>query len=227
MYTLSEAKKKYESYIETNKGNAGMTLSQYCETFMNVKYEDLYAFISLDVESDGLWGKPFAISVVCYNVFGKELEAHTWSLRNLDSVVKNEWVRENVLPVLDFKPYQNVVRHFDDSYEHMMKNFAEFWLQHKDENAIWHMGHVVEANLFKELHNMNYIGDFDAPYCPIEVSGFLKYLRYPADSVDGFANYWGIKVEGSTHDPLYDARIAAKVFFYICEERDGRGHYNS
>lgn len=49
------------------------------------------------------------------------------------------------------------------------------------------MGHIVEANLFKELVSSGYIGEWDAPYTPIEVSALLAVCKYDMDSVDKLA----------------------------------------
>lgn len=219
MITYNEAKIKYEQYTKGAVGNKSLiSFEDFCKEELNVEIKDLYAFISLDVESDGLWGNPFCIAVACYNIHGEELEAHTWCLHELDKNVKNDWVKENVLPNLDFSLQTNVVRHYYSKYKDMMRGFASFWEDRKSMITVWHMGHVVEANLFKELHTLGYIQDFDAPYCPVEVSAYLKVAGYSGDSVDSYARYRNIEIPGSTHDPLYDCRVAMAVYMDLSEK---------
>lgn len=164
-------------------------------------------YFSVDAETDGLWGNVFAVAAIVYDQFGKEIERI--ALRLPDSVIENEWVKDNVLPQLD----ELKITH--SSYEEMMKEFSDFYLKHKDATALWHMGHIVEAHLFREMHRLGYIGDWDAPYVPIEVASYLEMAGEAADSVDTYAIKNSIKVDGNTHNPLYDCEVAAKVFFHL------------
>ena len=123
-----------------------------------LRLEEGKRYLSLDVETDGLWGKPLAIGLIIYEVIEEKLrkiEEISWRLPN--SVVKNEWVISNVLPTLDF-PVTN------ESYEEMLKDFSEKYMSKKNATVIWHMGHIVESHLFRELHRLGFIGDWDAPY---------------------------------------------------------------
>ena len=129
-----------------------------------IRLEEGKRYLSLDAETDGLWGNPFAIGLIIYEVIeGKlrKIEEVSWRLPN--SVVKNDWVISNVLPTLDF-PVTN------ENYEEMLKDFSEKYLPKKDATVIWHMGHIVESHLFRELHRLGFIGDWDAPYLPLSVS---------------------------------------------------------
>ena len=168
-------------------------------------------YLSLDAETDGLWGNPFAIGMIIYEVIeGKlrKVEETFWRLPN--SVVKNDWVISNVLPTLDFP-----VTH--ESYEEMLKDFSEKYMSEKNATVIWHMGHIVETHLFRELHRLGFIGDWDAPYVPVEVSALLAVVGEKPDSVDAYAEKHSIeKPAGSTHNPLYDCEVAAKVFEHLC-----------
>ena len=176
-----------------------------------LRLEENKRYLSLDAETDGLWGNPFAIGMIVYELIGGKLvklEETFWRLP--DSVVKNEWVVSNVLPTLDFP-----VTH--ESYEEMLKNFSGKYMSEKNATMLWHMGHIVESHLFRELHKFGFIGDWDAPYVPVEVSALLAVAGEKADSVDTYAEKYGIgKPTGSTHNPLYDCEVTAKVFEHLC-----------
>ena len=114
------------------------------------------------------------------------------------------------LPTLDFP-----VTH--ESYEEMLKDFSDEYMSKKNATVLWHMGHIVEAYLFRELNRLGFIGDWDAPYVPVEVSALLAAVGEKADSVDSYVEKYNIeKPDGSTHNPLYDCEVAAKVFEHLC-----------
>lgn len=163
---------------------------------------------SLDAETDGLWGKPFAIAAIVYD---GEKEVDKFVARLPNEVVTNKWVIDNVLPTLD----SMLITH--ESYENMLSDFALFYMKHKDATALWHMGHVVESFLFREMVRLGLIGEFDAPYTPIEVSAYLKQAGENPASVDEYVKRHGLDISdyGSTHNPLYDCEVAARVFFHI------------
>ena len=162
--------------------------------------------ISIDAETNGLWGRTFAVAAVVYE---NEKEVDRFVARIGDENITNEWAINNVLPTLNFDP-----THQD--YEGMLYAFSQFYLKHKDATALWHMGHVVEAFLFRECVRLGYIGEWDAPYCPIEVSEHLRQASEKPDSVDSYAEKHGIELpSGSTHNPTYDCEVAARVFFHL------------
>jgi hypothetical protein len=154
---------------------------------------------SVDAETNGLWGQPFAIGAVVYK---NGVEVNRFQARMPDSVVDNQWVKENVLPALDMP-----VTH--DSYERMLWEFSRFYFMHKDATVLWHMGHVVEAFLFRECVRLGFLGEWDAPYTPIEVSETLRLAGQNADSVDKYLHAYMIeKPQGSSHNPVFDCICA-------------------
>lgn len=168
-------------------------------------------FMSIDAETDGLWGTPFAVAAVVYKVLnGKLLEEDRICLF-YGADIKNAWVKENVIPALEMLPTNS-------SYQTMLEEFANFYMENKSATVIWHMGHVVEAYIFRELQSLGYIGEWDAPYTPVEVATMLQLAGYDPSSVDTYAkeNEIVLTKGGSTHNPLYDCIVAAKVFEHIC-----------
>ena len=167
-------------------------------------------YMSIDAETDGLWGKPFAVAAVVYRVFEGGLVEDDRICLFYGADIKNEWVKANVLSTLNMEPTNSI-------YENMLEEFAHFYMEHKDATVLWHMGHVVEAYLFRELQSLGFIGEWDAPYTPIEVATMLALAGKDPSSVDTYARENEIVLpEGSTHNPLYDCIVAAKVFEHIC-----------
>lgn len=166
-------------------------------------------FISIDAETNGLWGSPFAVAAVVYSETGQELSRATFRCPIVGET--NEWVAENVIPQMDG------IAETHSSYEDMLQAIGAWWLENKaDATALWHMGHVVESFLFRELVRVGSIGEWDAPYVPVEVSQVLADKGFRPDSVDSYLETKGLpkpELVGGTHNPLYDAVVAATVYF--------------
>ena len=165
---------------------------------------------SFDAESDGLWGSVFAIAAIVYDENGKEEGRFLGRLP--DKVVTNDWVKENVLPQLADVP----ITHQD--LGDLLADFAEFYLAKKAEaDVIVHMGVPVESNLLQEMYSRGLIGDWDGPFPLIDLAGMLLQAGEDPTSVDGYAEKFGLKVGdfGSSHNPLYDSEVAARVFLHL------------
>lgn len=180
---------------------------------------------SIDVESNGLWGNPIAIGAIVYDKGGNEIDS--FGLKLPDEFVTNNWVRENVLPNIQNMKTFNMIHipclfnnraDKEKTYYKFLEEFRNFYMKYKENfDVLYHMGHVVESNLFKEMKRLNLIGDFDAPYVPIEVSAYLQMAGEPADSVDKYVEKYKVLTEdyGSTHNPLYDCEVAYKSYRHI------------
>lgn len=106
-----------------------------------------------------------------------------------------------------------------NTYEKMLADFAEFYLRHKsDSDIICHVGMPVEAHLIREMHRLGLIGDWDAPFPLIDIAGNLKQVGEDPISVDAYAKKYGLEISdyGTTHNPLYDCEVAAKVYMDLC-----------
>lgn len=163
---------------------------------------------SFDAETNGLWGKAFSIAAIVYD---NGVEVSRFIGRCPIEGEINSWVAENVLPKME----DISVSH--DSYDELLKSFAEFYLANKaDASIIVHMGVPVESSLLKDAHSRGYIGDWDGPYPLIDVAGNLQQAGENPTSVDGYVSKFGLKVtEGNTHNPLYDSEVAAVVFQHL------------
>lgn len=165
---------------------------------------------SFDAETNGLWGKPFSIAAVVWEN-GKEVKSFLARCPIEGEV--NDWVAKNVLPQMEGIP----VTH--DSYEEMLRAFAEFYLAEKaGSDIIVHMGTPVESRVFIDMHSVGCIGDWDGPYPLIDIAGNLKQTGFDPTSVDSYNASHGLVVpacEGGTHNPLYDSRAAALCYLHL------------
>jgi hypothetical protein len=166
---------------------------------------------SFDFETDGLWGAIFAAAAIVYDESGREVARFFG--RVPDTKVSNTWVKENVLPQLVGIPVA-----YEDE-ESLLADFAKFYLANKaDADVIVHMGYIVEAYGLRRMHDLNLIGDWDAPYPLYDVSGNLQMVGEDPTSVDSYVKKFGLQLpefDGGTHNPLYDSAVAATVYRHI------------
>ncbi len=184
------------------------------------------SFISLDCETNGLWGKPYAVAMVVYRN-GQPAESLC-----LSCPIEGEldgWLVQN--PHLVKVEGSEVV-----TYAEMMRRAAEFYHHHSTRNdagevveawgnpdhnttpVLFHCGMVVEGGFFRALREMELIGAFDAPMAPIEVADFLRSAGENPTSVDGYITKHALPTaDGATHNPLYDARQAATAYLHLIE----------
>lgn len=168
--------------------------------------------MSLDVESNGLWGNPISI--------GFTIEENGKVLRKTEACFidqnenYDEWITTNVInPLKENKKVLHLTRYLD-----LLKWFANEYNQYKDDyTVVYHQGHIVESNLFKELINNNLIGIWDAPYTPIEMSTILLVNGFKPDSVDNLVEQGLIQKpsESQSHQALYDAEVTGRAYWYF------------
>ncbi|AVQ21460.1 hypothetical protein C4N15_07285 [Fusobacterium necrophorum subsp. funduliforme] len=171
--------------------------------------------MSLDVESNVLWGEPISIG---FTIEEDEKILKKYEACFIDeSKQYNDWVQKNVIEPM--KQNKNIL-HLS-SYKGLLSWFADHYNRYKTEyTVLYHMGHIVEANLFKELVSSGYIGEWDAPYTPIEVSALLAVCKYDMDSVDKLAELGLIEKpsESQKHQALYDAKITGRAYWFLKKE---------
>lgn len=166
---------------------------------------------SWDCETNGLWGKAFAIGAVLYE---KGQESLKFYARCPIEGQIDPWVKANVIPQM-----QGMVE-THNSYEEMLKAFAKFFLENKaNADVIFHMGVPVEARVIIDMHDMGFIGDWDGAYPWLDIAGCLKEKGFDCTSVDAYNETHGISVPkpepGGTHNPLYDSRAAALCYMNL------------
>lgn len=161
--------------------------------------------ISIDFETNGLWGQPFSAAAVVYDENNNETNRYVARCPIEGEV--NGWVKNNVIPQMEG------IKQTHDSYDEMLKDFFDILKEHKDAKVLVHMGHVVEANVLRDAHSKGIIGDWDAPYEWYDVCVLF------GDSVDKYNKTNGVSLEkdleglsGGTHNPLYDCIATARAF---------------
>lgn len=160
---------------------------------------------SYDAETNGLWGQAFSVAAIVETEDGQRKE---FVGRCPISGDVNPWVRDNVLPVMEGIP-----ENYPD-YRSLLQGFVEFWKANKaDATALVHMGQPVEARLWIDAHEMGLIGDWDAPYCQVDLGSFPEI----GDSVDTYCAQHDISAvaeafAGGTHNPLYDSEQALRAY---------------
>ncbi len=140
---------------------------------------------SVDAETDGLYGVAFAIAVTVRDE-GKEIAS--FQGRCPDSVVKNDWVKQNVLPAILGMP----ITHQES--ESLEEAFWEFWMKNKDGCiVIAHCGSPVESGLFRRCVERDEVGRaFHGPYPAIhDIATKLLLKGYSPDSVDNYLKMTG------------------------------------
>lgn len=167
---------------------------------------------SFDAETNGLWGEAWAIGALVYDEAGVEIAR--FEARLPESAVTDEWSQKNTLPQVQGIP----VTHMD--YASMLADFADFYMANKEgADAVVHMGYIVEAKLLRDMHELGFIGDWDAPLPLFDVSGNLQAAGADPTSVDKFVTEHKLLVGefegGGTHNPLYDSAVAAAVYRYL------------
>ena len=188
--------------------------------------------ISLDAETNGLYGEAFMISAIAFDN-GKKIDEFFGHCPIKGRV--NMWVQEHVLPQIKGMPYTH------NDYNSMLKDFIEWykkypqwtsWAEDRENTwqMLWHMGHIVETKLFRDAHEKGFLGTFEGPYVPIEVSTLLQTTGFLPDSVDYYIKYMGIDLledvddlPGRTHNAKYDAIAAASVYFNVRDKLIKKG----
>ena len=161
---------------------------------------------SFDAETDGLWGRVFAIAAI---VRENGIETKSFYGQLPVDVISNQWVRENVVPNLGDETH--------DNYKDLISDFAAFYMQNKQNaTVVTHVGFPVESGLLREMHNLGYIGDWDAPFPLVDTSSMLLLAVEDPTSELKYAEKYCIKLpEGGAHNPLFDCRLTAEVYQHL------------
>ena len=179
---------------------------------INSLKEKVFTF---DAETDGLYGKPWAIGAV---VFKDGQEIDRFEAKIDESFIKDQWVIDNVIPeCADMK-----ITH--TSLKEMLEDFWAFFQKHSDAfTVLSHMGHIVEANLMRitveqDIQNRQWNGVYDSW---TDVSQLLGMVGEKRDSVDAYMQKKGLtkpEMVGGNHNPIYDSLVAYEVWKNITEE---------
>lgn len=166
--------------------------------------------LSVDVESNGLHGQPFAVGAVCTHDTGP---ADVYLARcPIDGPV-DPWVAANVLPALDGLPDRFACD--DNPYASFLADFAAWYDDHQDGDplVIAHVAAPVEARLFADMVRVLHRDPFSGPFPLHDVADLLWAVGADPLNAEAYAADHGLDVGAgfaglAAHNPLYDARVA-------------------
>ena len=182
------------------------------------------SFISLDCETNGLYGQVYAIAM---QVYRKGILVDSLCLSCPIEGELDSWLLDNPHLI-------EVEGSTKTTFLEMMHIAAEFYKYHACRNdegdiqylygnpnynttpILYHCGMIVEGGFFHTLREIGLIGLFEAPMAPIEVADYLRMKGENPYSVDQYMDKYGLKKPvGFTHNPLYDCEVAAEVYFQL------------
>ncbi|SRR6266568_534656 len=165
---------------------------------------------SVDAESNGLHGQPFAIGAAVFED-GQEVD-HFLNRCPIDGPVDGR-VRLNVLPALDAAG----IRETASTLGIMLKRFHGWLLDQAFEVPIiahvaWPVGARLFELLWQDVEDGRDPESGAMPYPLHDVASMLWLVGEDPLSVEGYLAKHGIELPaGNAHDPLFDARCAALV----------------
>ncbi len=173
--------------------------------------------LSVDAESNGLYGQPFCIGAVCTTDDGQPADVYLARCPIAGPV--DPWVAANVLPALE-----GVLESwggYPDPYTALLADFADWFDAHNDaDDVIAHVAAPVEAGLFRDMTVILDRGPFTGPFPLHDVASALRTIGADPTSVDSYVADHGLDVGPGfermrAHNPLYDARVAELVWRHI------------
>lgn len=165
------------------------------------------SLLSLDAETNGLLGQPFAIGAVKSTAVASGT-VQVYAARCPIEGPVDPWVAENVLPGLADLP-----EGFPD-YPTLLADFARWYDRHSPgATVIAHVAWPVEAGLLRDMITVLGRDPFSGPFPLHEVASLLLAAGCDPTSVDDYNAAHGLDVGAafvpySGHHPLYDARAA-------------------
>lgn len=176
--------------------------------------------LSIDAETNGLYGQIFAIGAIYKDTETKEEIRYVKKVSIVEEVAP--WVLENVIPNLEgIEPINEDVVNFDGPEVLLLHDFIKFYNECKEkaEGELLVIGHMVcpvEANIFIKARKYKLMEDFDGPYPLHDVASMLLIKRENPTSVDRYVEKYNLeKTEGNAHNPLFDCEQTLKAFEHI------------
>lgn len=162
--------------------------------------------ISLDCETNGLLGSAFAAAAAFVDDYGAEIDV--WTARCPIAGDVDPWVAANVLPALSGMPDTC------EDYDGLLSAWRAWYAACKDAYpevlVLGHVVHPVESRFLRDAHADD---PFAGPFPLLDTASMFHARGYAPESVDEYLSRRGIGLPcGSPHDPLYDARAAARAY---------------
>jgi hypothetical protein len=167
--------------------------------------------LSVDAETNGLTGQPFAIGAVCTD--DDQPTAEVFAAKcDIDGPV-DPWVAANVIPALEGMAEVG-------PYVDLLGDFADWFDAHKDGAVvIAHVGVPVEARLFRDLIALLGRDPFSGPFPLHDLATLLYAGGWNPLSADDYvaSNSLDVPIAAgmSPHNPLYDAAVAEVAWRHL------------
>ena len=153
--------------------------------------------LSIDAESDGLYGPVWAIGAIVINSKGKEISRFEGQISS--DIVTDSWVIKNIVPYVNLPKYNTALG--------LRDAFWKFWIENKkDAIVIADFGAIVEGGLFRACVADDPNRTWDGPY-PMHELGTALLLAGIDPDIDR-KEYSGLK-DLDKHNPVHDAILAA------------------
>lgn len=171
-------------------------------------------FVFVDAETDGLYGSFLTVGMIVVNQAGEELDRKYVGISRENMHVSNEWVMENVIPVMGvYEPCQN--------QEELLESVWTFWQKWSDEAyAVADVAFPVEHRLFEAcVRQSPEERSFRAPYPLLDLSSFLW-----AQGIDPLAERNALLSEPQlrkTHNAIDDVEIAIAIWRKVGRMQNG------
>lgn len=176
--------------------------------------------LSVDAETNGLHGQPFAIGAICTSDTG--LASVYLGRCPIDSPV-DPWVAANVLPALT--GIADLYAADADPYASFLADFAAWYDDHQDGDplVIAHIGVPVEARLFADMVTVLGRDPFSGPYPLHDLATLLLAVGADPLSAERYLTGRALPLpavcEGlSPHHPLFDASVAEACWRHAAGE---------
>lgn len=156
--------------------------------------------IIIDVESNGLWGQPFAVASVRMTPGGRILR--TFAMRcNIDEV-PDEWIVENKIEqLLEGLPKVEDIKH-------LMEEFIGWYSKENDSNTFVDTGFPVDFR-FMDLMRCNAAWQSFSPYPLYDISSILVAAgEHPNVNRMEYAKELIGEKCGVAHNPIWDAEVS-------------------
>lgn len=161
--------------------------------------------ISIDAECNTLAGQAFCVALT--NNAGGEVDHAIYRCPIVGPV--SDWVAGNVLPAINDVPVN--CRDYQDLLTQVRETITRWGGR---QTMITHVAWPVEARLLLDVYPGEQV--WHGPYPLVDVSSLLLARGHDPLSVDDYLRAKGVPLpEGTPHNPLYDARAAARCYLHL------------
>lgn len=165
---------------------------------------DKYVF--LDAETDGLYGKFLTVALVVVSEDGQEIEKAYYGICKENMIIKDSWVKENVLPILG--TYENCL-----DEDELLEKTWDFWMKYSESAyAIADVPYPVEARLLESCVRKNVEErKFKAPFPLLDLSSML-YAKGHDPLVERNKIIDETDLINLRHNALYDVELSIRIW---------------